>query len=248
MTVLLHHPLILIIAFILGAALGSFGNVYVIRTQKGGNVGGRSACPYCKKILQSYELIPVIRYLIQLGKCRGCGHPLSPQYIIMEVICGLLMVVAFLISSTAISALLLGVAFWIMVCIASYDFKTQTIPDFLNYSLLIVAICYAFSVGLFSWWSPVILIIFFGAQWLLSKGTWLGSGDVLLAAALSPLFYSWPQAVIMIGLSYIIGAIYASYLLAKEHGSKQHMIAFGPFLIMGAMVTIIFHQQILSFF
>jgi prepilin signal peptidase PulO-like enzyme (type II secretory pathway) len=248
MITILHHPLILLLAFVLGAALGSFGNVYVIRTQKGGNVGGRSKCPYCKKVLQSYELIPVISYVLQLGRCRGCKHPLSPQYIIMEILCGLLMVAAFVMSKTAISALLLGVAFWLMVCIASYDFKTQTIPDALNYSLLAVTIAYAWSIALYSWWSPIILIGFFGLQWLLSKGTWIGSGDVLLAAALSPLFFSWPQVVLMIGLSYITGAIYASYLLAKESSSKQHMIAFGPFLIIGAIIVTLANQQLLALF
>ncbi len=87
-----------IVFFILGLGVGSFLNVLTIRFQPKDNFSiwqslkGRSHCPYCKKQLKWYELIPVFSFMLQKGKCRKCGASLSWQYPIIEFLTGLMFV------------------------------------------------------------------------------------------------------------------------------------------------------------
>lgn len=87
------------IFFVFGAIVGSFLNVVSLRYQPEQKVfdikiiGGRSRCPHCGKTLTWYELIPIISFLIQLGKCRSCRHRLSFQYPIVEILSGFIFLV-----------------------------------------------------------------------------------------------------------------------------------------------------------
>lgn len=87
-----------LVLFILGLAVGSFINVISLRYQPGNRlldkkiIGGRSRCPICHKNLVWYELIPVLNFFWQKGKCRHCGHRLSLQYPLVEILSGLIFV------------------------------------------------------------------------------------------------------------------------------------------------------------
>ena len=84
--------------FLFGLAAGSFINVVSLRFQPGQGlldrkmVGGRSRCPYCQKQLNWYELIPVLSFIIQKGRCRSCHQKISFQYPIVEILSGLIFV------------------------------------------------------------------------------------------------------------------------------------------------------------
>jgi prepilin signal peptidase PulO-like enzyme (type II secretory pathway) len=89
-----------VIIFILGAAIGSFINVLVERTSRGESLKGRSYCESCKKTLSPFELIPLLSYIIQKGKCKNCSAKLSPQYFIIELITALLFVLVYYLVTT----------------------------------------------------------------------------------------------------------------------------------------------------
>ena len=81
----------ILFVFILGLFIGSFLNVVIFRLHSGESiVFGRSHCPVCKKELSWYELIPLVSFLMQGGKCRNCKTRLSLQYPIVELATGLL--------------------------------------------------------------------------------------------------------------------------------------------------------------
>jgi leader peptidase (prepilin peptidase)/N-methyltransferase len=82
--------LLLIFSFILGAAIGSFIDALVYRLREGlPIIAARSICPHCKKQIRNIDLIPILSYFLLKGRCRNCGHPLSKQYPVFEILTGL---------------------------------------------------------------------------------------------------------------------------------------------------------------
>ncbi len=79
-----------IIIGLLGCIVGSFLNVVALRQETGKDLGGRSHCPSCNHQLTWYELIPVVSFLVQLGKCRNCKKTISPRYVSVELFVGVL--------------------------------------------------------------------------------------------------------------------------------------------------------------
>jgi leader peptidase (prepilin peptidase)/N-methyltransferase len=104
------------------------------------NIHGRSHCPYCKKTLNWYELVPIMSFLLQLGRCRSCRKPLSLQYPILEILGGLFFVfvpMSFMPINQIIPIpypliIIWVLAFLTLILISAIDFRLQIIPDNLN--------------------------------------------------------------------------------------------------------------------
>lgn len=143
--------------FILGTIIGSFLNVVSLRHNTGKKLSGRSFCFSCGKTLSWYELIPVLSFIFQRGRCRGCGSKISWQYPIVEVITGILFFALsqkflyffLVVLSTGVSNLydigfilsfaIYAVLFSILIAIGVYDIKHKIIPDRLVYLLISIA-------------------------------------------------------------------------------------------------------------
>ncbi|MDP3014871.1 MAG: prepilin peptidase [bacterium] len=150
--------------FIFGLAVGSFLNVVALRyrpTFKLLNfktlklyLGGRSKCPICHKTLVWYELIPIFSFLIQKGKCRHCGHLISLQYPLVEILSGLIFVfVPLSLSSLMVngqwSTVIWLLVFLLFLLLSIIDFRQYIIPDSINLSLAVLGIVLIFlEVGL----------------------------------------------------------------------------------------------------
>lgn len=141
------------ILFLIGLGFGSFINVVSFRFTPENKVfdlkkiGGRSNCPYCRKTLRWYELIPILSFFIQAGKCRSCGHKLSWQYPLVELLTGLIFVaVPFFINPVnrlfGYDCYQIGTwSIWILVLlvlllISLIDFRNFFIPDELIWLLI----------------------------------------------------------------------------------------------------------------
>jgi len=151
-----------LLLFIFGLMVGSFINVVSLRYAPGGRVfdtkiigsptdlNNRSRCPYCGKILSWYELIPIISFLIQFGKCRKCGHKLSLQYPLVEILSGLIFVfIPFYLGNYSGLFGFLGSLLWIFIfisllLISIIDFHHFIIPDSLNLGLAIFGVILIF--------------------------------------------------------------------------------------------------------
>ena len=132
----------LLFIFILGLAVGSFLNVVIDRLPNNRSIMGRSHCDYCKKTLKPSNLIPVISYLLQRGRCESCSKKLSLQYPIVEMATGLLFIftwLQFINLGTEITILYLTIVS-IFVAMFVTDLKYQIIPDELQLLLFFVSL------------------------------------------------------------------------------------------------------------
>ncbi|HVW66519.1 MAG TPA: prepilin peptidase [Candidatus Peribacteraceae bacterium] len=233
--------------FVLGAAFGSFGNVLILRMPKNESVNGRSHCPHCGHILSAWELIPILSFLFLRGRCKSCGKPIAWQYPLVELVAGLFFVLAGWWSNFLVpESILLGLVFWAMLLIAMIDARTQMIPDAFTVILLICAVAYRLLLHSLAFDGALVALVFFGGQWLLSRGQWVGSGDVFLAVALGFLLGSWVHLLLGLMAAYIIGALYVSVLLGLGTMKRSQHVAFGPFLVMGALIAFLYGDKALK--
>ncbi len=242
--------------FYLGTAVGSFLNVLAVRYKAGKRIftkdilTGRSACPHCHKTLRWFELIPFFSFILQLGRCRRCGKLLSWQYPLVELAAGLIFVLTPIYLPAA--------PIWIFVLltlllITLIDLRLSVIPDQLNLFLGLLAVG-LWAVKGFSW--PMLgnqiigaLIGFcaIGLIIVLTKGKGMGIGDWKMAVALGLLF-GWPNIIILLGLSFVLGGVVAVLILINSKKKLKDSIPFGPFLAAAALLVMIFGQTIIKLY
>lgn len=131
-----------------------------------------------------------------------------------------------------------------MLIISVIDMRTQTISDLLNIPLLALAIAYSMLLGQLELGGIILGVAFFGAQWLISRGKCLGSGDIILAASIGALMGSWERMAACLFLTYVLGAAIASTMLLTGYVKRGQYVAFAPFMVIGAVVSLFFEKRI----
>lgn len=232
--------------FIVGIVLGSFGNVLIIRLPVCKSIRGRSECPLCHHPLSLVELIPILSYIFLRGRCKHCSAPISIIYPLVELASGLLFLVAAITELSLLTAAFLALALWLLLLITIVDARTKGIPDIFNFPLLLVGVAYSSVAGT----NPLSGILmgagFFAVQWLLSFGRWVGSGDIILAAGIGALLGTWQMTLVMLFFAYVLGALIASVLLLTGKVNRKSHLAFGPFLALGAVLTLLFGEPMIT--
>ncbi len=237
----------LVIFFVLGTIVGSFLNVVGLRWDSR-NFRGRSICQSCHKTLRWFELVPILSFLVQGGKCKNCGAKISYQYPIIEIITGLVF---------ATVPLWMLPMFCIYIVILIYDFHHKIIPDPLVYSAIVLSLIYALynlsTYELLDFLAGPILFTFFGLIWLLSHGRAMGFGDAKLGLSVGFLLGA-TQGFSAIILAFWIGALgsLALMFLGKigfpKSGIRLTMkseVPFAPAIIIGAWISLVFDLNLL---
>lgn len=257
-------------AFVLGAIIGSFLNVYIYRFHTGKSLLGSSHCLSCGEPLRWYELFPVLSYLGLRGHCRTCGCYIPVRYVTVELLTAVLFAGAALLTMDVVMLALWCWALAILVVVLVYDINHFIIPDRLVVYLLVVAgTIFAYQQYLLpatgaelAWLlaAPLLGSGFLLMLWLVSKGAWLGFGDVKLAIPLGLLIT--PQVFSFIVLSFWIGAAVSILIVAWQHlkrgqaglqSSAQGLtmksaVPFAPFLIAGCLAVHFFAINVLDLF
>jgi len=235
--------------FVLGLCFGSFSNVIIARVPRGEGITGRSHCMFCKARLHAHELVPVLSFLVQAGRCRTCKERIAWRYPLIELGGATLFIAAAIMTGTFVEALLLGVALWLLGTISLIDMQMQRIPDALNIPFFLIAALYhiLFVVPI-DIIAPLIGVLFFGAQWLVSGGRWIGSGDIILIAGIGLLAGSWPLMLITLLCAYGMGALVAAGLLLQGKKKRNDTLAFAPFLAAGLLVALLAGPRFLQVF
>lgn len=222
------------IVFLFGSAFGSFLNVVILRSMKGTSLSGRSVCPHCRKTLAWYELIPIVSFVLQRGRCRTCGKQISIQYPIVELIAGLGTVVLF----PSIPAILF---FYILLVLFFIDLRTFLLPDF----FILVLCVLAFMFGAGSYEGMALGAGFLLFLWAITSGKGIGFGDVKLLIPLG-LWFGVAGTVTLLAFAFIAGALVGLYLLITKQATRTTAIAFGPYLTGAAMVLLLFPGIVLT--
>lgn len=119
---------------VLGLVFGSFIATIAIRWPAGRSVKGRSECDSCAKPLKWFELVPVLSYVAQLGKCRACGTAILPGHVANELIGAAIGVAAGLIAPGVVGAA--GAVFgWLLLALAALDLRAFWLPNALTGAL-----------------------------------------------------------------------------------------------------------------
>jgi prepilin signal peptidase PulO-like enzyme (type II secretory pathway) len=221
-------------------------------------VNGRSVCPNCRHQLNALDLIPLVSYLLLGGKCRYCRKKINWQYPVVELLTALTFVIFYLFwpyslaSANGIFLLIISLLILIgLVALFIYDLKWYILPTSIIYVLFGLAFIYKilFYFTIDQSFSSVVvgslvgLLIgggLFYLTFILSKGQWIGGGDVRLGTLLG-FFLGGPiNSLIFLFLASFIGSLYSIVLLLTKKANRKSLIPFGPFLILGAILVQLF--------
>lgn len=237
--------------FILGAAVGSFLNVVVYRINiKKSFVKGRSFCPYCKKLIAWYDNIPLLSFILLAGKCRQCKKKISWQYVIVELITGLIFLLGFWRFGLTWSLLAYCVYVSFLIIIFIYDLKYYLILDKISLPAIVTALILNLVLGFEI--SNLLLGAtigagFFAFQYFISKGRWVGDGDIRLGALMG-LMLGWRSLLVALLIAYVIGAVYGLVVIFLGKKQLKSELPFGPFLTFGTLVALLFGPQIIDWY
>lgn len=223
-----------------GLIAGSFGSVIVERIPRSQSLLGRSQCPLCRKSLGWWNLIPILSFLFQRGTCTQCKTSISPLYPLLETGSAAVFVAALFLSKfLLLQSMILGLALWLLLLIAIIDARTQGIPDLLNIPFCLLTLTLGWIEGWIAFEALLIGPMFFGLQWAISRGRWVGSGDIILSFGIGALLGSTKDMITALAIAYILGGIVAVLLILTKKKTRRDHLAFGPFLAVGTMVVML---------
>ncbi len=242
-----------ILFFVLGLVAGSFANVLIYRLPRGISVvRPGSRCPHCKRSVKWYENIPVCSYVFLRGRCSGCGKRISPRYPLVELACGLLFLLVWTKFGLSVTAFRFFVLVVILVAATFIDLEHQVIPD----ELSLGGILLGWSLSVFDAGFPLVksflgALVGAGALYLLAefyywlrKREGLGGGDVKLLGTIGAFLGAEAliEVVVFAAVSGLVGAV------ISRRTSLRETLPFGPFLSVGALVSLFLDRNLVSVF
>lgn len=237
--------------FILGLFIGSFLNVCVWRIpRKESIVTPPSHCPHCGKRLQPWDLIPVISYLLCAGKCRYCGQRISLQYLVMEVLTGLLFLLTYWQFGVGGEGYLMLLWVSALIVISGIDAKHRIIPDVITIPGMIVGLVAAiFSVHISLLDAVYGLLVGGGLFFLIAVITrgGMGGGDLKLMAFIGS-FLGFKYALLTIFFGSAIGSIFGLTLILTKKAGLKSAIPYGPFLAAGGFIAALYGNEIIQWY
>ena len=260
-------------SFALGACIASFLNVVIWRVPRGESiVSPPSHCPKCNALIRWYQNIPILSWLALRGKCANCKAPISPRYILIETLGGLLFIAVWMHYGPR-QALFVPIGWiWVSLMIVGsmIDFDHKLLPDFVTVGGMILGLLFHglisvvqflhdSNIRLFDYsiiQSACGLVFGFGLLWLIR---WLGSkafkreamgmGDVFLMGAVGALF--GPVAVLVtLILSSVFGSIVGVSMVAlsKTKFGRFVEIPYGPYICMGCLAWMFYGPELVNWY
>ncbi len=224
---------------------------------------GRSYCPSCKHALSWQDLVPLLSFLILAGRCRYCKTRISFEHPLSEFVVGFV----FLLIFWKVGPEDLGDVFsllyvWVMasffMVIFLYDLRNYLIPDKILYpAILVSGIWYVVSSIFFDLYTTYEILntiysalgagAFFWAIHAVSRGAWMGFGDVKLAFLLG-LFLGWPSILVAMFWAFLLGAVFGLILVALKKKGLKSEVPFAPFLITGTAIAFFLGSYVINWY
>jgi len=236
--------------------VGSFLNVCIYRLPLNESiVSPPSSCPNCKEKIRFYDNIPLLSYILLLGRCRYCKYPIPWRYPAVEALLGVLSLALFIRYGLSYQYILFIIFVASLVTIGFIDLNHRIIPDVLSLSGIIIGLVASFIIGHISWLDSLIGVIAGGGSLFLIAAVYervtgregMGGGDIKLLAMIGA-WMGWRPLLLVVLIASLIGAIVGSaFILIKGKGFHLR-IPFGPFLSFGALLLFFFGPEITSWY
>lgn len=241
----------LIFVFIIGAAIGSFLNVLILRTPRDESVSfPASHCMSCNTPLRAWHNIPILSWLFLRGKCAFCGEKISVQYPFIEVLSGLIFVFSVMKLGLSIQGFGVALTFDLLLALSVIDYRYKMVPDSINLSALTIAMISATSLGQVGYnvsnallFAGGFTLLRFYLSYLLKKEA-MGEADIMIAATMGALLG------VKLGLVAIfVGALLAlpALLLTQGESEDSKQLPFIPFLAMGCWTVLMFDTYVSAY-
>ena len=263
-------------SFMMGACIASFLNVVIWRVPRGESiVSPPSHCPKCGAEIRWWQNLPILSWLALRGKCAKCRAPISPRYIIVETIGGVLFLAAFWRFGEFAPFMWVWLA--LMIAGSFIDFDHQLLPDFVTVGGMVYGVVLSLAswlvapyirvpalplypalqpfaapplnslIGLAFGFSLLWLVRFLGTKAF--KREAMGMGDVFLMGAVGALF--GPVAVLMtLVLSSLFGSVVgiALVLAAKARIGRFVAIPYGPYICLGCLAWMFWGPELVAWY
>jgi leader peptidase (prepilin peptidase)/N-methyltransferase len=241
--------LIIALFALVGLFFGSFLNVCILRIPEGKDIVRLpSSCPLCGKRLRWHELIPVVSYAAQRGKCKGCKGKVSAQYPLIELTNAALWVLAYLASGLDAHTGLLCLLGSALLAVAMIDARTGEIPPGINIAIAALGAA-SLALDYPNWPEYVIgagaVSLPLLAVWFATKGRGIGGGDIKLMAACG-LALGWRLLLLGFFAGCVLGTVI--HIARMVFGRAGRSLAFGPYLAAGVFASALWGRALMSWY
>ena len=243
---------------ILGVVWGSFLTTVIWRVDNLPSIfRSRSRCTSCSEKIAWYDLIPILSFVMLRGRCRKCHKSLSFIYPFVEIISGIIFYLVYSLYAISWPSLLLVVIFSLFIVILGHDAIFMVVDDKVVYIAIALVVVYNVVVlhdhlawvdllksgglGLFIGIAiPATLVI-------VSKGRWMGEGDISLGALMG-VFLGFPNIIVAYVLAFALGSVAGLALIAFGRKKIRDPLPFGPFLVPSTVVVFFWGEQIVNWY
>jgi len=252
----MHEWFLYLVVGTLGALIGSFLNVCIFRLPRGESIAWPgSHCPSCAQPIEFYDNIPLLSYLWLGGRCRACRAPISIRYPLVEAGNALGYLTILWSFGPGWTAAFYALLFSALLVATGTDLTHKMIPNAITLPGIVVGLLGALTVlpvGVIN--SVLGLVVGGGILWLLA---WLspylfgkegmGGGDIKLLAMIGA-FLGWKPALLTIMIGSLSGSVIGISLISLRIIKRDDYIPFGPFLVLGALLSMFFAQPLLDWY
>src|SRR3989337_3222794 len=260
----MHSLISYVLIFSFGLIVGSFLNVCIYRIPRRLSIIiPSSRCPSCNTPIKPWDNIPIVGYILLGGKCRYCKTRISFRYPLVEFLNAALYLIAFWRFGFGLPTVVYFIFSSALIVITFIDLYFQIIPDritragiplgflagsfllpdpFARYSLLGMKESF---IGLASGFGLFYLVALAGSA--IFKKEALGGGDIKMMAMVGALM-GWKTVILTTFLGSLTGSVFGITLMVLKGKNRTTKLAFGPFLALGAIITLFFGQEISSWY
>ena len=246
----------LITAFIFGICIGSFLNVCICRLPEGKSiVHPPSSCPGCGKSIRFYDNIPLLSWLLLRGRCRYCQNPIAFRYVLVELLGGLMAVCVYFKFGPSIEGIVYYVFIAALLTITFIDIDHQIIPDVISLPGIPLGFAASFFMPSITWMDSLVGLVagggtLYAVAWgyaLITGKEGMGGGDIKLLAMIGA-FIGWKGVLVTIFMGSAIGTLAGLAAMLAEKKDMKMRIPFGPFLAIGAVISIFFGNELIVWY
>jgi leader peptidase (prepilin peptidase)/N-methyltransferase len=252
----MYYGINIVLIFILGLIVGSFSNVCIYRIPRNESIiYPASHCPNCRSNISPKDNIPLLSYILLKGRCRNCKIKISIQYPIVELLTGLIYLIIYLTYGLGIQSLIYIILSSALIIISFIDLNEQIVPDVISLPGIAIGFILSFFVPYISFINSALGVVAGGGTILIIglvgsvifKKEAMGGGDVKLAAMIGA-FLGWRYIIISLFLGFFLGALAGIFLILSKIKSREDAIPFGPFIVLGSFITLLWGEKIISWY